>query len=80
MLDAATERRDARTADVTTLDEAREAAETGFARVPWAVLGDEGEAHLAQDGITVRCLLRSDGSVPQDEAEPDLVAVVARAY
>jgi prolyl-tRNA synthetase len=31
-------------------------------------------------GITVRCLMRADGGVPGSEDEPDLVAVVGRAY
>jgi prolyl-tRNA synthetase len=30
--------------------------------------------------VTVRCLQRADGSVPDDEDEDDLVAYVARAY
>jgi prolyl-tRNA synthetase len=30
--------------------------------------------------VTVRCLRRPDGSVPDAEDEADLVAVVARAY
>ncbi|MBW8827526.1 MAG: proline--tRNA ligase, partial [Acidobacteria bacterium] len=64
MLDAARRRRDERTADVTTLDDAVEAAKTGFARIPWSVVGDEGEARLAQDAVTVRCLQCPDGSVP----------------
>ncbi|MCU1354810.1 MAG: proline--tRNA ligase [Acidimicrobiales bacterium] len=80
LLAEATQRRDDRTADVATLDEAREAAQVGFARIPWAVLGEEGEAMLARDAITVRCLQRPDGSVPASEDEPDVVAVVARAY
>jgi prolyl-tRNA synthetase len=28
----------------------------------------------------VRCLVRADGGVPDSEDEPDLVAVVGRAY
>ncbi len=32
------------TVDVATLEEAREASQTGFARVPWSLVGDEGEA------------------------------------
>jgi prolyl-tRNA synthetase len=80
LLAAATRRRDERTSDVATLAEAVEAARTGFARVPWAVVGVEGEDRLAQDGITVRCLQRPDGSLPDAADEPDLVAVVARAY
>jgi prolyl-tRNA synthetase len=80
MLAAATRRRDDRVADVATLAEAAEAARAGFARLPWAAVGVEGEARLAQDAVTVRCLQRSDGTLPEDPAEPDLVAVVARSY
>ena len=56
MLAAATTFQAERTVDVASIDEAREAAQTGFARLPWAELGDEGEAALAEHGITVRCL------------------------
>ncbi len=77
---AARRRRDERTAEVTTLEEAREAAQTGFARIPWATLGEAGEAKLAEDAVTVRCLQTPDGEVPANEDEPDVVAVVARAY
>jgi prolyl-tRNA synthetase len=80
LLAAAIERRDARTVTVSTIDEAREAAQTGFARIPWATLGEEGEAVLAKDAITVRCLQSADGGVPASEDEPGVVAVVARAY
>ncbi len=69
-----------RTADVTSIPEAIEAASTGWARLPWSELGTEGEAELNAQGITVRCLLRADGGVPDSEGEPDLVAVVGRAY
>ena len=58
LLAAATRRRDDRTHDVATLDEAAEAARAGFARLPWAAVGIEGEARLAQGGVTVRCLQR----------------------
>ncbi|NLD75086.1 MAG: proline--tRNA ligase [Acidimicrobiales bacterium] len=80
MLRAATALRDDRTADVTTIDEAREAAQTGFARIPWATLGEEGEAVLAKDAITVRCLQTPDGAVPASEDADGVMAVVARAY
>jgi prolyl-tRNA synthetase len=76
----AQQRREAATVDVATLDDAREAATTGWARVPWSVVGDAGEAELATAGVTVRCLTRPDASVPDSPAEPDLVAVVSRAY
>ncbi len=77
---AATARRDERIADCSTLDEARDADQVGFARVPWAAIGDAGETELAQSAVTVRCLQRGDGTVPESDEEPDLVAFVARAY
>lgn len=80
MLAAATAARDARTRTVSTIDEAREAAQTGFARIPWATLGEEGEALLARDAITVRCIQSAEGGVPASEDEPGTVAIVARAY
>jgi prolyl-tRNA synthetase len=78
--DHALRQRDARIADVSSLDDARAAAETGWARLPWDVVGTEGEAELATSGVSVRCLTRADGSVPVSEDEPDLVAYVGRAY
>ena len=69
-----------RTADVSTVSAAIEAAGVGWARLPWAAVGREGEAELNAQGITVRCLVRADGGVPGSEDEPDLVAVVGRAY
>jgi prolyl-tRNA synthetase len=71
--------RDARTATVATIEDAVEAGKTGFARIPWEAVGDEGEDRLAEHGITVRCLQRPDGSVPENLEGP-LEAVVARAY
>jgi len=72
--------REARTASVSTLAEAIEAAATGWARIPWSAVGPEGEAEANSQGVTVRCLVRPDGSVPDSEDEPDLVAIMARAY
>jgi len=75
------ERRESRTADVATVGEAVEAVGAGgWARLPWAALGAEGEAGLAEQSLTVRCLVAEDGSVPDDEDAPGNVAVVARAY
>ena len=75
------ERREARTSDVSTLDAAVEAATAGgWARVPWAVLGEEGEARLGEHAVTVRCLVAADGSVPDTDDAPGNVAIVARAY
>jgi prolyl-tRNA synthetase len=73
-------RQESRTAEVASVTEAIEATGTGWARLPWAAVGAEGEATLNARGITVRCLVRADGSLPDSEGEPDLVAVVARAY
>jgi prolyl-tRNA synthetase len=66
--------------DVTTLDDAREAARTGFARAPWAVIGEEGERQLNEAAVSVRCLQTEDGRVPAGPDAPDLVAIVGRAY
>ncbi|MER6627787.1 proline--tRNA ligase [Streptomyces sp. NPDC000987] len=78
------ERRESRTAEVSTLAEAVEAVGSagagGWARIPWAALGEEGEAALAEHGMTVRCLVAEDGSVPAADDAPGNVAVVARAY
>lgn len=70
-----------RTTDVSTLGEAVEAATAGgWARVPRATLGEDGENAPAEQAATVRCLVAEDGSVPEAEDAPGNVAVVARAY
>ena len=73
-------RREARTVEVTSVADAREAAQTGFARAPWSAIGEAGEAELNQSAVSVRCLLRADGGVPESQDEPDLVAVIGRSY
>jgi prolyl-tRNA synthetase len=80
MLEQARRERDARIAEVNTVAEAIEASADGFGRIRWDVLGDAGEQELAQSAVTVRCLQRLDGSVPDSDTEPDLVAVVGRSY
>jgi prolyl-tRNA synthetase len=80
LLDRATRRRDERTAEVATVEDALEAAKTGFAKVPWDVVRDEGEARLAQEAVSVRCLQTQDGGLPASEDDQDLVAYVARSY
>jgi prolyl-tRNA synthetase len=80
LLAAATARREAATAEVGSIAEAAEAAQRGFARLPWALVRGEGEARLAGQGVTVRCLQTADGGLPTSEEDGDLVAVVARAY
>ena len=80
LLAEATARREDRTVSVRTMAEAAEAAATGWATIPWSTLGPDGEALLGDTGVTVRCLIRADGGVPESDEEPDLVAVVGRAY
>lgn len=72
--------RDSRIVEAATVAEVQEAAGTGFARIPWAELGPEGEAALAEDAVTVRCLQLPDGSLPHSGDESDLVAVCGRSY
>jgi len=80
MFEAATARREAAITDCTTLDQVREAAQTGVARVPWDVVGTAGEQDLATSGLTVRCLQLSDGSLPDTDDDAGALAYVARAY
>ncbi|MGW9026758.1 proline--tRNA ligase [Streptomyces sp. NPDC055722] len=81
LLKQSRERRLSRTAEVSTIDEAVEAAVAGgWARIPWSVLGEGGEAKLAEHAVTVRCLVTEDGAVPDADDAPGNVAVVARAY
>ncbi|HEU5144542.1 MAG TPA: proline--tRNA ligase [Dermatophilaceae bacterium] len=77
---AALAHRDERTCAVSTVEDAAEAARTGWATIPWAALGVEGEATLAESGISVRCLTLPDGSTPRSEDEDGVLAFVGRAY
>jgi prolyl-tRNA synthetase len=78
--DAALARRVERTVDVASVDEAIEVAVSGWARVPWSAVGVDGEAKANAAAVTVRCLTRADGSVPDHDGEQGLVAYLARAY
>lgn len=80
MLDEATAMRDSATAEVTTPEEALEAAQHGFARIPWSALGEEGEARLAESAVTVRCVQDPDQGVPEDTDSEGVTALVARSY
>lgn len=80
LYDSALAFREQRTVSVATLGEAIDAAATGWARVPWSAVGVAGEAEANAQSVTVRCLVRADGSVPDSEDEPDLVAILARSY
>ena len=80
LYDTALAFREGRTVTVATLGDAIEASATGWARVPWSAVGPDGEAEANGKAVSVRCLVRPDGSVPDSEDEPDLVAILARSY
>jgi prolyl-tRNA synthetase len=80
LLADATQRLADATHDVDSIEEAIEAAETGFARLDWSKVGPSGEAALKVHAITVRCLQRRDASMPLAETEPDLDCIVAKSY
>ncbi len=80
MLAEATEYRDSHTAVVSSVAEALEAAETGFARIDWSALDAAGIEELARHAVTVRCLQSADHEVPDSEDEPGVTALVARSY
>jgi prolyl-tRNA synthetase len=81
LLKESRERRESRTTDVATIEEAAEAAIAGgWARIPWADLGPAGEEKLAEQAVSVRCLVAEDGSVPVADDAPGTVAIVGRAY
>lgn len=69
-----------RTIDVEDIDAAADAAQDGLARLPWDLCGPEGEDRLNRAGVSVRCVTRPDGSVPDRLDEADLLAIAARAY
>jgi prolyl-tRNA synthetase len=80
MFEDARSRRDAATRDVTSVEEAIEAAQTGFARLDWDLVAGNGEAQLNAQAISVRCLQRSDGSMPSSDLETGLTCLVAKSY
>jgi prolyl-tRNA synthetase len=80
LLDEARAFRDARTVRAADVAEAIEASASGFARLPWRLVGEEGEAQLARASVTVRCLQHPDGSVPDDPDHSEVEALVARSY
>ncbi|HEY7222044.1 MAG TPA: proline--tRNA ligase [Micromonosporaceae bacterium] len=81
MLAAARARLDASTVDASSVTQALAAAQTGFARIAWRALGEDGERVLYEQAVSVRCLQTADGAVPDTEGNSDdLVAVVGRSY
>jgi prolyl-tRNA synthetase len=72
-----------RTEDVSTLDEAVEAGNVGFARIRMENLGPDGEDRLADKALSIRCLQTSDGSLDETgdgEGDGELMAIVGRSY
>ena len=80
LFDEADARKVQHTEDVKTLANAIEAAGVGFARIPWAKVGTAGETKANDLGVSVRCLTRPDGSVPDSEDEKGLLALLAKSY
>ncbi len=80
LIDQATARRDGLTRRASTIEDAKEIASEGFARIAWSACGDVGEEQLAQAGVSVRCLLREDGQPVDDPSADGVDALLARAY
>jgi prolyl-tRNA synthetase len=80
LLDQARTMRDDNIIEVSTIADAASAAAHGWAKIPWDRVGPDGEAELATHAVTVRCLQRANGSIPESDNEPGVVALVARAY
>jgi prolyl-tRNA synthetase len=72
--------REEKTSLAATVAAAQEIATEGFARIPWQVLGVDGEDRLAQGGTSVRCLIRGDGQPVDDPDDDEVEALLARAY
>ena len=54
--------------------------QTGWARVPWSAVGEPGEKEANGKAVTVRCLVREDGSMPDSDDEAGLIAIMGRSY
>jgi len=80
LLDQATALRDGLTHQAETIEDAKEIASKGIARMAWGACGDDGEERLASAGVSVRCLLRDDGQPVDDPSADGVDALLARAY
>jgi prolyl-tRNA synthetase len=80
LYDEALAYREAHTVDVASVDEAIEASSTGWARLPWDTVGLDGEAKANAAAVTVRCLVRPDGGVPDADDEQGMIAILGRSY
>jgi prolyl-tRNA synthetase len=73
----AARRRDSAT---TLVEDAAAVDGPGAFLIPWDRLGEDGEARLADRGLSVRCLLTHDLRTPAHGDDSGLLAWVARAY
>jgi prolyl-tRNA synthetase len=81
MIEAARHRLTDRTVDAASVAEALDAATSGFARIPWEQLGEEGEDALNREAVSVRCLQTREGTVPgSEDLDSELIAIVGRSY
>jgi hypothetical protein len=80
LAEGATALRHARMRAVADVDDPVEAAREGFARMSWARLGVDGQARLAERGVSVRCLLGPNGAFAFDTDAEGVDTVLARAY
>jgi prolyl-tRNA synthetase len=69
-----------RTVDVPDISSAIDAAQDGFARLPFSACDEGGERILNAAGISIRCITTPEGTVPDSLEDDDLVAIAARAY
>jgi prolyl-tRNA synthetase len=77
LYEEAVRRRDAATG---TADDVTDVDGSAAFLVPWDRVGEDGEAQLAERGLSVRCLLTEDLQTPAYGNDADLLAWVARAY
>jgi prolyl-tRNA synthetase len=81
LMDGARRRLADNTVEAATPADALEGAKSGFARIPWSILGEEGERMLNGQAVSVRCLQTPDGTLPDSTDPPEeLIAVVGRGY
>lgn len=80
LLDEATRRRDESIVEVDTLADARSVAQTGWAKISYEVVREAEATGGLGEGLSVRCLQRPDGSLPESTEERDLIAYVGRSY
>jgi prolyl-tRNA synthetase len=84
LFDEAADLQRSRTVAAAGIEDAIEAAGTGFAVVPLSVIGADGETTLNRAGMSIRCIQTADGGLPgavgTGADATDLIAVVGRAY